>query len=209
MLQWLSSNHDVLSLTIDAVLLVVWLTYLQTFLAGYRQQRRPKILINRGGGHGLRSRCLISNMSSEAIYIESIVASVERDGKHASAAVTDLEDLGDDQLAADPKKSTRQGPLGSGDYMDVGDFGDLLDRVRRTDGELQSAGEARDWVGAGLELQVIATYGSEKLLVAGRRGFDLVEDRGEVRPRPRELATEQVTSRRQRRRIAKMLRQHL
>lgn len=209
MLPWLSSNHDVLGLAINAVLLVVWLTYLQTFLAGYRQQRRPKILINRGGGHGLRSRCLISNMSSEAIYVESIVASVEYDGKHASAAVTDLEDLGDDQVAADPKKSTRQGPLASGDYMDVGDFGDLLDRVRRSDGELQAIGEAGEWAGAALELQVIATYGAEKLLVAGRRVFDLVDDRGEARPRPRELATEQVTSGRQRRRLARMLRQHL
>jgi uncharacterized protein with PhoU and TrkA domain len=45
-------------------------------LAGVRQQKRSDVLINRGTGAGLEARCMISNMSPEAIYIESVIATV-------------------------------------------------------------------------------------------------------------------------------------
>lgn len=209
MANWVASNYALLNLIISAGLLVVWITYLQVFLSSYRQQWRPKILINRGGGFGLKGRCLISNMSSEAIYIESIVANLVRGDDRISSAVTDLEDIQDEVMKSDPKRSTRQGPLPSGGYMDSGSFGDLVDRLLRQNSESHGSLLDRLPEEAALEVVVIANYGSEKQIVGAKRRFDLVKRDSEIQLRPHEIDTEQIKSARERREMAEMLRDYL
>jgi hypothetical protein len=46
-------------------------------VSSYRRQRRPKILINLGGGSTPDARCLIGDMSAEPIYVESLIITVE------------------------------------------------------------------------------------------------------------------------------------
>ena len=48
MWQWLSDNADTVNVLANGGMLIVWVTYLQVFLAGYRRERRAKILVNRG-----------------------------------------------------------------------------------------------------------------------------------------------------------------
>src|SRR5690606_25677631 len=96
--EWMSQRQEFLNLLVNLGMLVVWIAYLQLFLANFRRQRRPNILINFGAGSGLSARCLVSNMSSEAIYIESIIAKLEGDGTTQTCAVTDLEDLGAERI---------------------------------------------------------------------------------------------------------------
>lgn len=209
MLEWMSEHQELLNLLVNLGMLAVWIAYLQLFLANFRKQRRPNILINFGAGSGLSARCLVSNMSSEAIYIESIIAKLEGDGTTQTCAVTDLEDLGAERVLEDPKQGTRQGPLASGGYMDIGEFRDLIERVLRSNGTPDD-GQPPSLVGGRVfELQVIANYGSENLLVGGERRFDLVERQGQLSLRPRGIDTRQITTRRERRRIARTLREHL
>lgn len=209
MLEWMSQRQEFLNLLVNLGMLVVWIAYLQLFLANFRRQRRPNILINFGAGSGLSARCLVSNMSSEAIYIESIIAKLEGDGTTQTCAVTDLEDLGAERILEDPKQGTRQGPLASGGYMDIGEFRDLIERVMRSNGTPDD-GQPPSLVGGRVfELQVIANYGSENLLVGGERRFDLVERQGQLTLRPRGIDTRQITTWRERRRIARTLREHL
>lgn len=209
MLEWMSEHQELLNLLVNLGMLAVWIAYLQLFLANFRKQRRPNILINFGAGSGLSARCLVSNMSSEAIYIESIIAKLEGDGTTQTCAVTDLEDLGAERVLEDPKQGTRQGPLASGGYMDIGEFRDLIERVLRSNGTPDDGRPPSLVGGRVFELQVIANYGSENLLVGGERRFDLVERQGQLSLRPRGIDTRQITTRRERRRIARTLREHL
>lgn len=90
MWNWIASNHQVISALANIAMLLVWIAYLQVFVSSYRRQKRSNILINRGAGSGLEARCLISNMSAEAIYIESLIATAETPEERWSCPVTEL-----------------------------------------------------------------------------------------------------------------------
>ena len=79
MLTWIAENTEVLNLAANVAMVVIWLAYLHVFLRSFRRQTRPKIVINLAAGSTLDAACFISNMSSEPIYVESIVAKLEVD----------------------------------------------------------------------------------------------------------------------------------
>lgn len=172
--------------------------YLQIFVGNYLRQRRPKLLIAMGAGFDLDARCLISNMSEDAIYVSNVVARLRSGGHSWDGTVTEVRELPDEASARDPWQRTNQGPLGRGEWMDAGSFRDLLARVapEGTDARRLARGE-----GATLELTVIAIYASEDLPVAARRRFALRADGDGVRLEPAEVDTEQLRSRPQRRRL--------
>src|SRR5690606_34596270 len=73
-MDWITEHSDLINVMSNVGMLVVWITYLQVFLAGYRRQKKATILINRGGGGGLEAHCLVTNMSAEAIYVHTLIA---------------------------------------------------------------------------------------------------------------------------------------
>lgn len=209
MLDWVREHSSVIALVVNILMLGVWMTYLQVFVRGYSRQTRPKIVINRGAGSALTARCFISNMSSEPIYVESIVAILEADGQRWSAAVTDVETLDGFAMPEDPKKQTYQGPLQRGDYMEIGSFRSLIDRVLRK-ADLSGIAELdRMSENITAEIQVYADYASEDLLIGAQRRFTITWDNGAWRLHPEQLDTGQIRSRRQRRYIQERLREHL
>ena len=130
MLNWISEHHQVLSVLVNIGMLLVWIVYLQLFLSSYKRQTRPKILINVGAGRNLDGRCLLSNMSSEAIYIESLIATVETEQDKWVCPVTDAHEMTEEQ-GDQPglRQKTVQGPLKQAEVMDVGSFRDLIHHV--------------------------------------------------------------------------------
>ncbi len=208
MLEWLSNYSGLLSALISACMLIVWVVYLNTFVSNYRRQVLPKIVINRGAGAKLQAHCFISNMSSEPIYIESIIASLESGGESWSCAVTDIETLLGDESATG-KQKTHQGPLGRGDYMDIGSFHQLLKRVLRVpDNDTPShLDQFEDEITA--EVKVIADYASEDLMIAALRRYKLhrMEDGWEMEALS--VSTDQIRSKSERRHIHNMLRPHV
>ena len=208
MWNWLSQYTAVLSLGVSIAMLIVWVVYLQLLLNGYRRQRSSSILISRGAGHGIRSRCLITSMSAEPLYITSIIATLETDAKSYEYALTDLRDLPED-LGSDPRSSMRQGSLSTGDYLDIGHFDDLVSQLVETDPELSDLSSWTDSV-TGLNLTVVALYGPDLLPVGASRRFSFVENGEEsLRIRPNSLTTRQLRSRRQGRRLMRKLAEHL
>ena len=169
---WITQNSDPLNVLVSAAMLVVWGVYLQLILQSYRRERRPKILINRGAGTGLRSRCLLSNMSAEAIYIHRIAAKLGLAEEQKFAAVTDLGDLDDAGPGGRPK--TYQGPVAAGDYIDIGTFEAILGRAGWQ--SLPDPAAAQNRKPIELELTVLATYRSEDLIVGATRCFGLEAD---------------------------------
>lgn len=201
---WISQNVEILSLLVSVGMLAVWLTYLHVFLVSYNRQTRSKIVINRGAGVDLDARCLISNMSSESIYVESIVASVEAALGDWRCTVTDIEGGGDRELPVDPKKLTHQGPLGPGEYMDIGSYRQLLERVLDGRGRLETV--LKNMTGPVVaQIQVVADYASEDLLVGARRRFRLEAKERRWLLEPQGGGTEQIRSHRERRSISTCL----
>ena len=205
MLAWIASHQQVLSVLINFSMLVVWLAYLQIFVIGYIRQRRPNILINRGGGSTLEARCLISNMSAEAIYVASIIATLEIDGGRWSDPITDGE-LPDRWREDQAPNITRQGPLSSGDYRDIGHFQGFVERVAERTGAPSVLQRGEPFT---LELLIVAYYASEYLPVGARRRFVISRDGPTWKLAAQSVGTKQVRSRRDRKRIEQGLREDL
>ncbi len=141
MFDWISQNKDVLNVLIGFATLMVWVVYAQLLYNGYKRQRRPRIVINRGRYKGVDALCLISNMSAESIFVQHIVARLETDKGDYFQDVTELEQNyqeGDEererQSTSDTPSlsdSTRQGPLGPGEFVHIGAFNSVIERIAR------------------------------------------------------------------------------
>jgi hypothetical protein len=205
MLDWLKDNHQIASLLINLGMLIVWIVYLQLFLAGYKRQTRSKILINIGAGHRLDARCLISNMGSNAIYLESLIAGLELDRERLVCAVTDVQELTSGGALSDTREATIQGPLMPGAMADVGSFRDL---IRRAATRFECPADAEEGLPEGLralEIQAIADFGPDDLLVGAKRRFQLVERGGSWFVKTGTPSTEQIRSRRERKKVRRIL----
>ncbi|WP_134495937.1 hypothetical protein [Microvirga pakistanensis] len=178
-------------------MLFVWIAYLQVFVSSYRRQKRSNIQINRGAGFGLEARCLISNMSAEAIYIESIIATVETNEGRWSCPVTELL-----EGRSDLDLKTRQGPLQAGRFVDIGSFHSLIEpALQRSTGS--RGGIASDDLKnlVFFKIKVIAVHGSEDLLAGATRRFDLIRQQDQLLVRGQTVGTHQIRSRRERQKL--------
>lgn len=191
MWDWIADNHQIISVLVNIAMLLVWIAYLQVFVSSYRRQKRSNILINRGAGAGLEARCLISNMSAEAIYIESLIATVATSDGHWSYPVTELL-----EGRSDLDLKTRQGPVQSGQVVDIGAFKTLIEPGLHKFAGLQGAEHLA--IVTAFELKVIAVHGSEDLLTGAIRRFDLIRKQDQLLLKGHVVGTYQIRSRKER-----------
>lgn len=204
MWQWVMDNSAGLGVVVSIGTMVIWVAYFQILLSSYTRQRRTRILINRGAGRGTEARCLISNMGAEPLYVMSILATLSRGDSRMTAAITDL-DHHEVDAVSDSREGTNQGPLESGDFMDIGTFSALMARCARACGEDAESLESRF---DGFELLIIAAYGADDLSVGARRVFRLCAgDQGKVLD-PVGISTDQLRRRGQRRRLERLLEEY-
>lgn len=168
-MEWLRENAQVISAITSIGTLFVWVFYAQLLYNGYARQRHPRVIINRGKGIGTDALCLISNMSSEAIYIQHVVAVL-----HTPEQVYKLDVVEYQQQSGDDDEETsfrtHQGPLASSDYLHIQSFGYILKQLKQYwDIEEQALNQR----GIELEIRVIAIYGSEDLPIGASRHFQL------------------------------------
>lgn len=204
MLEWIAANSDVLNLIANWAMVVIWIAYLQIFLRSFRRQTQPKIVINRAAGTSLKASCFVSNMSSDAIYIESVIVKIETSSDTVRCCITDFDTFDEDDGNADPKLRTYQGPLSPSQYTSLGKFDDLIGMAARRKGvdyeRLQSAGDAVE-----MEITIIADYASEDLLIGAKRSFRAEWQDDYWRLAEETPGTEQIRSRAERQRIAQLL----
>ncbi|RDE08936.1 hypothetical protein [Pelagibacterium lacus] len=204
MLEWFAANSDMLNLVANWAMVVIWIAYLQIFLRSFRRQTLPKIVINRAAGSSLRAACFVSNMSSDAIYIESVIVKIETSTETVMCRITDFDAFDDHDESADPKLRTYQGPLAPSQYTSLGKFDDIIAMVARRkelDSErLKSAGGA-----IAIEITIIADYASEDLLIGARRTLRAEWQGDHWRLGEETPYTEQIRSRAERKRISQML----
>lgn len=197
MLQWITDNTDLLDLVASWAMVAIWIVYLQVFLWNFRRQTRPKIVINRAAGSSLDASCFVSNMSSDAIYIESAVVEVECGEAKFTASVTDYEAEHDGR---DTKSKTFQGTLAPSRYASLGKFDELIRSVlKRTGNDPHSLFPPHDAIA--VTVTILADHAAESLLIGAQRKFHTVWQDNQLKLVANEAGTRQIRSRRERRRL--------
>ena len=204
MWQWISDNGQLVSLAVSILMLIVWITYLQLLFVQFRAGRRFSVLITRAAGRGIRSRCLITNMSAQPIYVTSLIGTLHLADRQIELAITDLRELPED-LGDDPRSKMVQGSLMTGQYMNIGHFDEIVAATLEANEETDiDVSEVRQ-----LDLIAVALYASDHLPVGASRSFRF-EPRPNGRPKvqPLGLATEQIRRRRARRNLRAKVEYH-
>ncbi|MFW8595295.1 hypothetical protein [Cribrihabitans neustonicus] len=201
MWSWIQENSATLQLVVSLLTAFVWIAYLHVFVSSYQRQTRSSLLISGEGPHGLKGRCVISNMGSEPAFLMDVLAEFETADKKFTASVIDRAELWESEEGTSDGISA-QGPMLSGSYVDIGSFEDVLDRAKR---KFNSEDFTRNV--STLRLIAIAATSQARDLAAACRCFEFVfDDGGDVsRIRPIEISAEQIRSRRKRRKLRSLL----
>ncbi len=203
MWNWIAESSEPLNVLLNGAMLVVWALYFQLLLNGYRRSRSSKILINRANGHSLDTKCVVTNMSTEAVYIEGII--VETFSKNDEESLTcSLTDRGGsiNPYETSEEEDGYQGPLGSGKSVALGSYRKIIEHALRQ-GEWDISHLHR------LTLTVVATYGPEDRPVAAQREYHLVERAGRHVLCSDTVTTRQIRSVSERRKIEQQIQEEV
>lgn len=125
---WIEDNVALVSLGTDVGMMLIWLVYLQVFVVSFVRSNRIAIHIGMAASDDPEARCLITNMSTSAVYVLGVTADLESDDGVSRVLVTDRLELRRDELS-NPRDRTNQGPLGAGEARDIGSFRNLTERA--------------------------------------------------------------------------------
>ncbi len=202
MWDWLQQHNGTISALASVATLFVWAIYLDFMLRSYRNANRPKILINFGAGAFDNANCLIANMSAQPIYMDSVVATLHADGRSYTTVLSEQDATLSEQR--DYRSQSLQGPLKTGEFLNIGTFRSLVSRVAEeacpADRPVDLAGQAHR-----LDILVAGIFTGSDRLIAAERCFDLVGQGNRRRIRPRSFAAEQIRSGRRRRQIERFM----
>lgn len=193
---WISEHLEIIGALSGIGTLLVWVIYLQVFIGSYLKQIRATLLITRGAGNGIDAQCFLSNMSAGPVYVQSVIVSVETARETIVCPVTDRQDL-DAQSTSDPRRRTRQGPLGTGEIAGIGSFRALINHA------LGERDASVDTVSVkAVVIEVLGVYGSADLPIGARRRF-LVLQTGKkaAKIEGETLGTSQIRRRSERKRL--------
>ncbi|WP_311946349.1 hypothetical protein [Halomonas piscis] len=207
MIEWISAQSSFLQFLTSLLTLAVWVFYAQLLLGGYLRQRRPKVVLNQVMELSTKGRFLISNMSAEGIHIESLQVWLHSYEGVRRCTVTETEPDSEGQLCDSIQRGTLQGPLPPDGYIDAGEISTLVRRARSSpfDDNVASlcAAENCDYT---VELLVLYVYSSAPSIMGAKRTFTFDDDGN---ARPYHVETEQLTSRRERKKMADIYRKYL
>ncbi|MCF4097917.1 hypothetical protein [Maritalea mediterranea] len=205
MLNWIVSHSQIINSMINLAMLVVWVAYLQTFISSYHRQTRSKIMITRNGVYSLKSRCLVCNMSSETIYLLSLLIELDTPDGHKSYPITEIEGFDASQKPSDDDVRSRQGPLESGKVRDMGSFQEMIAHALG-EGEGTISADEQHWPPIeSLKVRAIASYGSEDLPVGACRSFKVRRKESGWEVHPHTSEARQIRSRRERKELKSLL----
>lgn len=210
MLEWISQNNNLVIALSNIGTLMVWLFYAQLLYSGFRRQRRPRLLINKGvGNEYVDSPCLVCNMSQEPVFVFLVVVQLRTSEELYTVSMTDCSE--EEWTNDNPGlfERTRQGPLQPGHTIEFVTFRQMISRISQQQGMKTDNGYPCDpdvtlkW----LEIHVISIYGSDDAPFGAVRRFDIMADDHcqEILLRPAAIDTSRHTSWRYRRSIRRWL----
>jgi len=217
MIEWIEQHQKVLSVIASFGSLIIWIIYAQLLYLGFRRQRSPRLIINRGRNKDINALCLISNMSAESVFVQYIIAELDTSQGVVSMDVTDFEqeyNQGDEDPSRHAPSShsesmtqtTRQGPIQPGSFSHIGTFRELVERIARCEGIEMDGHTPRGNVEfTHLTLRLIGIYGPENKPIGAERSFHLTYNEEAFSLSPAAWDTKQLTSLRQRHKLKKIV----
>lgn len=166
MLEFLADNVELINAFLNAVMVLIWVTYLQIFLVSHRRQSRSVIHIDLGAGKGAQSRCLVTNLSAATLYVQGIVADIAQDSQTSRVLVTERDEIDHDSDA--PMAGIDRGPIEPGQTADIGSLSDLIDRARIRLDEVWSFDQIDS-----ITLTVVAISGQVERIVGASKEFHI------------------------------------
>lgn len=210
MLEWITANADLINVFANLGMLGIWAFYLQMLYSSFSRDRRPRLLITRGMRSDLEARCLVTNMSRDTIFIRSILVVLETGAGELRYPVTEIEEIENTGASGDIKQQTRQGPIASGAMRDLGSFSAIVTHVLDYKGPDNPPGPHNGWEGLkAFTVYIIGVYGPDEVSIGAKRAYDLGDDDGILKLKPRTIDAVQIRSRKERREIDQMLREDL
>lgn len=208
-LQTLLEYAPLLSAVMAAVTALIWIVYLNFFLLSYRRQRKPSILITSGAGRGLDTHCFVTNLGLEPVYLLDVVIDLERpDGSSVRAIIPERNEHWQDAQqgdADDAHSATNVGPLRSGEEKDLGRFRALIDRACAENPDVDAHMPL-----AALEVTVVTITASQAELCGAARRYRVRNATGgATQLRPVSVQARQLQGYFARRRLERVLAQHL
>lgn len=205
MWEWINDNSGALTVLTSVGTMLVWLFYAQLLLAGFRRQRQAGLLVNQGWGNQIDSVCLISNMSHEPVYIQCIFISLHTGQGRYRSSVTDFESAESWSNQSKLDQVTRQGPLVSGAYMNIGTFRTLIRQASQQHEMGYDPFEPISQIGLeSFKVTVLCSYGPEGKVIGTQREFR-VDGTENQRMRPLSIHNSRLTNRRARRKMERWL----
>lgn len=199
MWEWISENSGLVQASMAAITALVWMVYLHIIVSGLRRQRRTEILIHLGGARDLSARLLVSNLGFEPIYVLEIMLTVWTAKGERMSSVADRTEIARDQHAS-PREATLQGPLKSGDSVDIGSAQNLLDRAKHSSFDSLEPEDVRE-----IEVTVAAVTSADNRIAAASRKFTMKTKEGGICVFPQNLTAHQIRSSWRRRKIEAQL----
>ena len=203
MLEWIAENSGTLQVAVSLFTAVVWLAYLHILWLNFRRQRQAVILINRSIARDENAHCFVTNMGAEPIYLLEVMARVVTDEKTYHVKVTEREEVALNEVE-NPLTRTNQGPIKSGDFIDIGSFLDLLRRAESRIGTEGLFDKVRQ-----MDLTVAAADGHSTKLIAARHKFRAEWKDGKPYFVPERIMPHQIRNIFQRRKITAMLEEQI
>lgn len=200
MLDWLSQNSKALQVLTSFGTLLVWIFYAQLLLGQFVRQRRPRVSVNQGQGQDYNAMIMISNMGHEPVLLLSVQAVLETEENRFVRTITNTRSHGNGRPGGETRDIIGAGPLASGDYIIVGTFKEITERV-------SSGSTDQRWRRLGI--RIIFIHGSEDHPLCAYRYFGLVDGEEGRKIHPEGLETVQLRSWRHRPRIRRWLRESL
>ncbi|MFG6666465.1 hypothetical protein ACGK9R_05075 [Halomonas sp. HNIBRBA4712] len=196
-MEWLNENAQAISAISSVLTLFVWLFYAQLLYQGFARQRSPRVIINRGKGIGTDALCLVSNMSTESVYVQHVIAVLHVDDQEYKVDIVEYQQQSEDD--EEDCYRTHQGPLASGSHIHLQSFGSIVDQIKAY---WEINAQTLERSDLSLEIRVIAIYGPEDLPIGAQRHFDLNLNADPNRQLiPQRIDTQRLASRRERKRV--------
>jgi hypothetical protein len=201
MLELLSNHAPLANLILSALMLVVWVVYLQIFLVNHLRSARSVMHIDLGVAWSTHARCLVTNLGSSAIYVQGIVADLSNESETTRAVITDKDEISEESVN-EPLLRTNRGTLKAGQTMDIGSLEQI---TRRTQVRLGGRWEASEIESC--TVTVIAVTSHTGNLVGASKRFSAEREGGNLVFSPTSLPTRQLSARQMKKRVHVLMRE--
>lgn len=201
MIQFLTDHVELVNTSLNLAMVLIWVVYLQIFLVSHRRQSRSVIHIDLSLAEGSCSRCLVTNLSSGAVYVQGIAADLGRDGQTSRIVVTEREEVSEDDVA-DPMARTNRGTLQPGQTVDIGSLDDLIRRAQIRLDEVWAFDEIES-----VTITVVGIAGQAERIIGAAKEFRIEHKASAVFFTPQNILTRQIYPRQTRKRFNSLLRE--